>query len=120
MSVPGADLDEDSIGALFGRLVDDAGRFVRAELDLYREAAIHRVTASRSAMVMAVAAILLIQGGMITLLIGLAFGLARFIGPVGGAAVVALAALLAAFLLGRAAARRFARIATWTTDTDID
>lgn len=104
--------DDGSIGTLFGRLVDDAGQLLRAELDLYRKAAIRRFTRSRSALAAAFAALFIVQGAVTVLLIGLAMELARWIGPAGAGAVVFLLALGLAALLVRFAAKRLQEVAT--------
>lgn len=107
MLAPGPETD-DRIGTLFTRLIDDGGRLIRAEIELYRQISIHRLLRSRLAVVLAVTAILLIQGSVVTLLVGFAFGLARWLGPVGAGVVVCIAGLALAALLLRAAARSFA------------
>ena len=104
---PEPDTDE-GIGTLFTRLIDDGGQLIRAEIELYRQMSIHRLLRSRVAVVLAVTAILLIQGSVTALLVGLLFGLARWVGPVGAGVAVCLAGLLGGALLLRAAARRIA------------
>lgn len=93
--------DEDSIGGVFARLADDAGGLVRAEVELYRAAALHRLALSRKALIFLGAAILLSLAAVICLVVMLAIGLSVWIGPVGAGVVVALAVLLIAFLLAR-------------------
>jgi len=104
---PTPDTDE-GIGTLFTRLIDDGGRLIRAEIELYRQVSIHRLLRSRMAVVLAITAILLIQGSVTALLVGLLFGLARWLGPVGAGVAVCLVGLSAGALLLRSAVRRFA------------
>lgn len=101
---------EGSIGALFGRLVDDAGQLLRAELDLYRKAAIRRFTRSRSALAAAFAALFIVQGAVAVLLLGFAMELARWIGPALAGLVVFVVAVGLAALLVRFAGRRLQEV----------
>ena len=107
MLAPGPDSDE-GIGTLFTRLIDDGGRLIRAEIELYRQMSIHRLLRSRLAVVLAVTAILLIQGSVVALLVGFAIGLARWLGPVGAGIAVCIVGLAVGALLLRAAAKSFA------------
>lgn len=107
MLAPGPETDE-GIGTLFTRLIDDGGRLIRAEIELYRQISIHRLLRSRLAVVLFVTAILLLQGSVVVLLVGFVLGLARWLGPVGAGAAVCLVGLAVGALLLRAAARSFA------------
>lgn len=88
--------DPNSIGFLFSRLIDDAERFVRAEINLYRAEAVARVNEAKLAVLLGVAAFLLAQAALIALLVGLLLIARRLMGPalatltvVGGALIVA-------------------------------
>jgi hypothetical protein len=90
--------DPDSIGRLFSRLIDDAERFVRAEINLYRAEAFARVGEAKVALLLGATAFLLVQAALIALLVGLMLIVERMFGPavatltvVGGALIVASA-----------------------------
>lgn len=94
------DDDSNSIAALFSRLIDDAERFVRAEIRLYRAQFLSRLGEARSAIVLAVVALLLAQSAMIATVLGLLLILRQPLGPVGATiAVVAVSLGIAALLV---------------------
>jgi hypothetical protein len=89
--------DERSIGDLIEQVFDDAIDYGRAELDLIKARAIELAGSYvRAAILFAIAAVLAIAG-LVTLFVGIAIALARWIGPLGGAIV---SALLAAGIAG--------------------
>jgi hypothetical protein len=105
------DKDErESLGTLFARLVDDATNLFRAELNLYRQSAFRRFAQARAPVIMIVAAALIAQSSVTTILVGCALGLARANGPAGGGLVMGLIGFLICGLLVRAAVSRFADI----------
>lgn len=63
--------DFNSIGHLFSRLIDDAERFVRAEVNLYRAQAFARIGEAKVALLLGVTAFLLAQSALIAMLVGL-------------------------------------------------
>jgi hypothetical protein len=63
--------DFGSIGHLFSRLIDDAERFVRAEINLYRAQAFARIGEAKLALLLGATAFLLAQSALIALLVGL-------------------------------------------------
>ncbi|MFA5963093.1 MAG: phage holin family protein [Sphingomonas sp.] len=88
--------DPNSIGQLFSRLIDDAERFVRAEINLYRAEAFARINEAKVALLLGATAFLLAQAALIALLVGLMLIAQRLLGPtlatlavVGGALLVA-------------------------------
>ena len=88
--------ENNSIGHLFSRLIDDAERFVRAEVNLYRAQAFARIGEARLALLLGVTAFLLAQSALIAMLVGLVLVVRRSLGPalatlivVGGALIVA-------------------------------
>lgn len=88
--------DPDSIGHLFSRLIDDAERFVRAEINLYRAQGLARIGEAKVALLLGATAFLLAQAALIALLVGLVLVARRTLGPalatltvVGGALIVA-------------------------------
>lgn len=91
--------EENTVATLFSRLIDDAERFVLAELRLYRARLFGRIGAMRAALVMAVGGLLLAQSTVVVVLMGILLLLRRPFGLLAATALVALGALLAAGLL---------------------
>jgi 4-hydroxybenzoate polyprenyltransferase len=88
---PSSEPDE-SIGDLIERLFDDAIDYGRAELDLLKARARDLAEGYvRAAVLFGIAAILALAG-IVTLFVGIAIALARWIGPLGGALVSMLIA----------------------------
>ena len=83
---------ERSMGDLIEQVLDDALEYGRAELELLKARA-HELVESyvRAAILFAVAAVLTLAG-IVTLFVGIAIALARWIGPLGGAVVSMLLA----------------------------
>ena len=88
---------ERSMGDLIEQVLDDALEYGRAELELLK-ARVQELVESyvRAAILFAVAAVLTLAG-IVTLFVGIAIALARWIGPLGGAVV---STLLAAGIAG--------------------
>jgi hypothetical protein len=86
-----------SIGESIERLLDDAVAYGRAEFELLKTRAFESVESWRRAAVLFVAAAVVGLAGAVTLFVGVAMALSRWIGPLGGS-VVSL--LLAAGLAG--------------------
>lgn len=101
---------EESIVALFSRLVDDAETFVRAEIRLYRANLFERLTEARTAIIMILTAFLLAQSAIIALLVGLVVILRPILGAVGATAVVVVGAIAVAGLLAWLAIDKFRRV----------
>lgn len=95
----GSQADESSIGALLGRLVDDAESFVRAEVKLYRVEALHKLASYRMSIVMAAVGALLALGSVILLLIALVFALAPYTGTAWAALIISMLSLATAVTL---------------------
>jgi uncharacterized membrane protein YqjE len=90
---------EPSIGELIERLFDDALDYGRAEIELLKVRAREIVESYvRAAILFGIAAVLALAA-IVTLFVGIAFALARWIGPLGGAVVSALLAAGVAGLL---------------------
>lgn len=92
--------DDESIGALIGRLVEDAKAFGRAELAYYRTIAGERLTAARTGLILVVTALLLAVAASIALILGLLLILAACLGPIWATVIVVLGTLAIAGLLG--------------------
>ena len=93
MDAPAPESEEESIGDLFGRLVDDGRAYARAELDVLRQIARHRAARARNGLIMLAVGGVLLLTSLIALVLGLVLGLAALIGPV--LAGLAIAAILA-------------------------
>lgn len=100
MDGPAEDPQGESIGDLFGRLIDDGKTYAKAEVDLYRRIALHRAARARTGLIgLAVGAVLLMSS-LTALILGLVLGLAELIGPLpAGLAIAALLALAGYLLL---------------------
>jgi hypothetical protein len=83
---------ERSIGNLIEQVLDDALEYGRAELELLRARAQELVQSYvRAAILFGFAAVIALAG-IVTLFVGIAIALARWIGPLGGALVSMLLA----------------------------
>lgn len=94
------------LGELFSQLVEQGGDLVRAEVSVYRRLALRKVVAARMAVALILSGILLAFGSASALLVGLAIGLARFVGPVGGGILAGLIGFILAGLLVRGGLRK--------------
>ena len=94
MDGPAEDPRDESIGDLFGRLIDDGRSYAKAEIDLYRQIALHRAGRARTGLVALIAGAVLLLSSLTALILGLVLGLAELIGPLlAGLAIAALLAL---------------------------
>lgn len=90
---------DPSIGELVERLLDDAVDYGRAEIDLLKARALDMAEGYvRAAILFGIAAVLALAG-IVTLFVGIAIALARWIGPLGGTIVSTLLAAAGAGLL---------------------
>ncbi len=90
---------DQSIGDLIERLFDDAIDYGRAEIDLLKARARDLAEGYvRAAILFGIAAVLALAG-IVTLFVGIAIALAKWIGPLGGALVSMLIAGAIAGLL---------------------
>ena len=101
MDAPVRDPEEDSIADLVGRLIEDGKRVARAEVDVYRQIALHRASRAKSGMIALVAAGLLLWFAGIALIFGLVLGLAVHIGPLAAGAILAAVLAIGGYLLLR-------------------
>jgi hypothetical protein len=104
--MPASKPPEPSIGDLFGRLADEGKAYVRAEAGVYKAIAARRVGNARSGAIALVAAFLLLNAALITLLVCLAVGLAPLVGPVLAGLIVFAAVAIVSFVLVRFGAAR--------------
>jgi hypothetical protein len=101
VSTPRADNPADeSIGDLFHQLVDDGRSLVGAEVNLYKQIALARAGKAKNGIIALAAAGFLAYAGLIAFLVGVVMGLADFLGPVlGGAVVLAVTGIVAYVLV---------------------
>ncbi|MGY4397937.1 hypothetical protein ACVWZA_003134 [Sphingomonas sp. UYAg733] len=91
--------DDHSIAALFSRLIDDAERFVRSEIRLYRAQLFDRIGDAKAAILLGVTAFLVAQSAFIALFVGLVLILWRAIGPAWAIIIVIGSGLMIAGVL---------------------
>ena len=90
---------ERSIGDLIEQVFDDAIDYGRAEIELIKARALDMAESYvRAGILFGVAAVLALAG-IVTLFVGIAIALARWIGPLGGAVVSTLLAAAATGVL---------------------
>ena len=90
MDAPAQDPHEESIGDLFGRLVDDGRTYARAELDLLKQIARHRAARARTGAILLVSGGVLLLVSVIALTLGLVLGLAAVTGPLLAGLIIAV------------------------------
>ena len=101
---------DNTIGDLFGQLVDDGRHYVRSEAQLYKQIALYRANKAKTGLAALAAGGVLALAGLIAALVGLVMGLAPLIGPVAGGLVVLAGAAGIAFLLVRYGLRRMSAL----------
>lgn len=95
------DPQDESIGALLGRLADDGRAYVKAELGVYKAIAARRAARARNGLIaLAIGAVLLISS-ITALLLGLVLWLSTLIGPLLAGLAVTAALLLVGFIFVR-------------------
>ena len=101
MDAPAQDPRDESIGDLFGRLIEDGRTYARAEIDLLKEIARHRAGRARTGLILLVAGGVLLFSSLIALILGLVLGLAAATGPLLAGIIVAAALAGIGYLLIR-------------------
>lgn len=92
--------EDESIGALLGRLAEDGRSYVKAEVALYRAIAARRAARARNGLIALAIGIVLLIASVTALLFGLVLWLATLIGPLlAGLAVAALLILVGLLLV---------------------
>ena len=95
------DPQDESIGALLGRLADDGRAYVKAEIGVYKAIAARRAARARTGLIaLAIGAVLLISS-ITALLLGLVLWLATLMNPLLAGLAVAAGLILAGFVLVR-------------------
>ena len=108
MDEPGT--QDEGIGALLGRLVEDGKGYARAEIAYYRALAADKLAEARAGALLGGAALLLALAAAVALVVGLVLTLATLVGPGWATLIVVTLALALAGLLGWLAYRRFRRM----------
>lgn len=94
-----ADEDEETIGDLVGRLVEDGRDYAKAEFELYRAIAEYRALRARRAVVMLAIGWFLLIAAMSALTIGAMIALSLTIGPLLAGLAVFVPLALIGYLL---------------------
>ena len=81
MDGPAGEPREESIGDLFGRLVEDGRSYAEAELALVKAIATYRAQRAGSALAALGAAAVLLLSAVTALVIGLVLGLSQYMSP---------------------------------------
>jgi hypothetical protein len=102
--------NQDSIGALLSRLVEDGKSFARAEIGYYRTLALTKLSEAAGGLVLGVLALVLALSAVTAMLVGLILTLATVVGPGFATLIVILATLAVAGLLGWLAYRHMLRV----------
>ena len=103
-------MPEASIGDLFSRLTEDGKAFARAEVGLYRAIARRRVGKAAGGAVAMVAAFLLLNAALITLLLCIAAAIATKLGPLAAGAITFVVIAVIAFVLVKWGAGKLAAL----------
>jgi len=100
MDSGGLEEDEKPIGELFGQLIDEGKAYAKAELGLARASAEAKAEAAKKPALLAAAAFLFLQAGVVVLCMTVGLALATLIGPLAGGLIATLLAFGIAGLLG--------------------
>jgi hypothetical protein len=98
--------DVGGLGDTIVQVVDDGKAYAAAQVALYKALALARWRIAQGGLIFAAVAAVLGLSAVTALLVGLILSLAPLIGPLGATAVVILATLVIAGVLGWLAARR--------------
>jgi hypothetical protein len=101
---------EESIGALIGRLVEDGKGFARAEIGYYRTLALAKFAEARTGLIFGVTALVIALSAVTALLVGLILSLATLVGPGLATLIVIVATFALAGLLAWLAYQRIQRM----------
>lgn len=101
MADAGDPRDDESIGALLGRLADDGRAYMKAEISVYKAIAARRAARARSGLIALAIGVVLLVSSITALLLGLVLWLATLIGPLLAGLAIAAVLILAGFVLVR-------------------
>ena len=107
MDQPGADVDAEDqpIGDLFGRLIDDGKAYAKAEIDLVRARAEDQADRAKLPAILGAGAIAFGFASVIALVLTLVLALASLLGPLAGGLLATLIVVIVAGGLGLAAVK---------------
>ena len=97
MSGGGEEVEEQPIGELFGRLIDEGKAYARAELGLAKATAEAKAEAAKKPVMLAAASLLFLVAGVIVLCMTLALALATLVGPLAGGLIASLVTFAIAY-----------------------
>jgi hypothetical protein len=89
--------EEQPIGELFGRLIDEGKAYARAELGLAKATAEAKAEAAKMPALLAAGSLLFLIAGVIVLGITMALALATLVGPLAGGLIATLITLAIAY-----------------------
>ena len=99
MDAPFHNPQDEAIGDLFGRLIDDGRSLARAEVNLYKQVALRRVARARTGLILLAAGAVLGLSALTALVVGSVLALATLVGPLAGGLIVAAVLALAGYFL---------------------
>lgn len=102
--------EEESIGALIGRLAEDGKGYARAEIGYYRTLAASKLGEARAGLILGAAALVIALCAVTALIVGLILSLSTLVGPGLATLIVIAGALALAGLLGWLAWRQVGRL----------
>lgn len=105
MATPVHDPQDEALSDLFGRLMEDGRMLARAEVNLYKQVALHRVNKAKKGGALLGAGAVLLLSALTALVVGLVLALATLIGPLASGIVVAAALAAAGYFLAMAGLR---------------
>ncbi len=98
--------EQESIGELLARLIDDARALAKAELAMFRLDFYQRISRAKTGILLCVIGAIMGQAAAVVSLISIAYALTPWLGGFGGAAVAAIVGAGLAFLLIKIGAKR--------------
>jgi len=101
LDAPAQDPRDDSIGDLFGQLIEDGRTYARAEVDLIKQIARHRAERARTGLFLLVGGGVLLLSSLTALILGLVLGLAALTGPLLAGIIIAVLLAGSGYLLIR-------------------
>lgn len=99
------DDDDKPIGELFGRLIDEGKAYARAEAGLAKAQAEVKLDRAKRPALLGLAALGLVLGGLVALVLTLVFSLSSLLGPLAGGLLATAITFAVAGLLGFLAKR---------------
>ena len=111
--------EKPGIGALVGRLVEDAKAYARAEIGYAKALAGERLRAARTGIVFLIAGLVLLHGALIALFVGMVLWLSTLIGPLWSMAIVVGVAGAIGAVLAKIGLSHFQRVRSGPDDAGV-